>query len=457
MKNESGKVIKKNDQFVVKIESLGLKGEGVCHVNGQVVFVQFALPGEEVLIQIVNTKTKIAIGKVVKFLSKSEHRVEPACPYFGKCGGCDLMHMDYPYQLEFKREQVQKNLKNIGHIDVNVDACQESRPLFYRNKMSLPISGESGETKIGFYRENSHDLIEIDDCLITDKFCKNVIKIIKKYIKTQNISGFCEKTGSGLLKHIVARRLSDTLTLTLVTTSDKLPKLESLYNELVAVFGKVVLYVNINKLNNNVIFGKEFLLKFGKPVNEEICGLKVNVNPESFMQINNEIRDKIYAKVLDEIEAGAVVLDVYSGAGIMTGITSKKSSKSYGLEIVEAATRDADNLARENKIGNMININGDATKTLPSLVKKINNQKINIVLDPPRKGCTSEVLKAVADAKPDKIIYVSCNSATLSRDVALLLNMERKLKIKSVTPFDMFPGTRHCEVVCVIERVKDYG
>lgn len=134
MKNESGKVIKKNDQFVVKIESLGMNGEGVCHVNGQVVFVQFALPGEEVLIQIVNTKTKIAIGKVVKFLSKNEHRVEPACPYFGKCGGCDLMHMDYPYQLEFKREQVQKNLKNIGHIDVNVDACQESRPLFIETK-----------------------------------------------------------------------------------------------------------------------------------------------------------------------------------------------------------------------------------------------------------------------------------------------------------------------------------
>lgn len=444
----------KNKIYECVIEDLGMNGEGVTHIEGQVVFVPFALIGEKVKIQIINTKSSIAIAKILQIIEYSKDRIDPVCPYYTKCGGCDLQHLDYDKSLKFKTAQVQKNLKNIGKIDVVVNDCVASSAYHYRNKCALPVIYENGHTKIGFFRENSHKLIEIEDCPITKPFIKPLIKIVKDYIAKFNIMGYNEDSKQGLLKHIVARMVGEFLIVTLVLTERNILGLDYLYKKLKQTFNNCSLWVNINTLNNNVIFGNKFECVFGNSeCVAEILGLKVSVNPASFLQVNEQIRDEIYTQVLQEIDSSSIVIDAYSGAGIMTGITAKKSSHSYGLEIVKEATQDANLLKNFNAILNMTNINGDCSITLPQLLIKLKNKNINIVLDPPRKGCEPKVIETVAKTNANKIIYISCNSATLARDLKLLFELNNNYKIKSVTPYDMFPQTRHCEVLCVLEKI----
>ena len=446
--------LKKNDEYEVEILELGINGEGVAKINGQVIFVPFSLPGEIVKILIINTKAKIAVGKVLEIVKPSPDRTQPVCPYFKKCGGCALEHLRYEKTLEFKQNLVYNNLKNIGKIETKVEACEPSSPYEYRNKCALPVVDECGRTVIGMFRENSHKIVEIEKCAICGDYAKKIIKIFKKYIDLYKISGYNEENNSGILRHIVCRTLNDHIIITLVQTNGKIVGQDYLINALKEEFKSFSLWVNVNKKPTNVIFGDKFSLVYGKNAETDICGLKISVNPASFLQINNDIRDKIYKKVEEMIDGEKVVIDVYSGAGVMTGITSKKSKVSYGLEIVSEATEDANNLAKINGISNMKNICGDATITLPKLIKDLNGQETQIILDPPRKGCTKEVLEAVASANPTKIIYISCNSATLARDLRLLLDLNDFYQIKLVQPYDMFPQTAHVETMVVLERRK---
>ncbi len=442
-------MVTKNEIYEVEIEDLGMNGEGVAHIDGQVVFVPFAIVGEKVKIKIINTKTKIAVGKIVEILRKSNDRVQLKCKYFEKCGGCDLQHLNYNKTLEFKQMQVKKNLKQIAKLDVMVSACQKSEPYFYRNKCALPVICENGKNKIGFFREFSHSVIEIDDCVVTKPFVADLIKITKNYMQKFNLFGFDEQNHGGDIKHIVARKVGEFLIVTLVVSSLNIKGVEFFYQKLQEKFKNCSLWLNLNTLNNNVIFGDKFVFKFGqKQIFQNIMGLKVSVNPASFLQVNDEICEKIYTKVQDEIEEDSIVIDAYSGAGIMTGITAKKSKHSYGLEIVKQATEDANFLKQINNISNMTNINGDCSKTLCELLKTI-KEKINIILDPPRKGCDKRVLDAVILSGASKIIYISCNSATLARDLAYL-TQNSNYKVKYVEPFDMFPQTRHVETLCIL-------
>ena len=446
--------LKKDEEYTVEILDIGINGEGIAKINGQVVFIPFALPGEVVKILIINTKAKVAVGKVLDIVKPSKDRVEPVCPYFKKCGGCALEHLKYEKALEFKQNLVYNNLKNVGKIETEVLACEPSCPYEYRNKCALPIVDYNGKAVIGMFRENSHKIVEIEKCAICGDYVEKIIKIFKKYIDLYKISGYNEENNSGVLRHIVIRSLNNHIIITLVQTNGKIVGQDYLISAFKEEFKSFSLWLNVNTKPTNVIFGDKFTLVYGKNAETDICGLKISVNPASFMQINSNIRDKIYKKVEETIDAGKTIIDVYSGAGVMTGITSKKSKISYGLEIVSEATEDANNLAKINGIANMKNICGDATITLPKLISSLNGEETNIILDPPRKGCTKEVLEAVANANPTKIIYISCNSATLARDLRIFLDIASNYEIAFVKPYDMFPQTAHVETMVVLERRK---
>ena len=309
--------LEKNFECEVVIENFGMNGEGVAHVNGEVVFVPFAIPGERVKIKIINAKSKIAVGKILEIIEPSDKRVKPRCPYFGKCGGCDIQHLDYVEALKFKQQEIAKNMVNIAKIGVKVNETVRSLQFFYRNKCSLPVVFQNGETFIGMFRENSHLAVKIDDCVVTQDFCKPLIGAMNEYIKKFKISGYNEETQSGQLRHIVARKVGENVIITLVSTTVDLPGLKFLYEKLKENFN-CSLWLNVNEKPTNVIFGNVFECVFGeKEMYAQVCGLKVSINPASFMQVNDEIRDKIYYAVQSEISSEHTVIDAYSGAGVI--------------------------------------------------------------------------------------------------------------------------------------------
>ena len=445
-------LLEKNFETRVKIESLGMNGEGVAHINGLPVFVPFALPGEICDIKIINTKGKFAIGKVVNIVSESDLRAKPCCPYFQKCGGCDLQHINYASTLLFKRDEIKKNLKNIGKIDVGVEEVTPSQPYYCRNKCALPVKDENGRAVIGMFRENSHQLVEIEDCVITHRYVKDLISICNDYFQKFGITGYNEEITSGLVRHIVAREIGEHLIITLVLTNFNIEHLDYLIEKLKQKFN-FSLWLNLNEKPTNVIFGDKFKCVFGdEKIYVNILGLEVSVNPASFMQVNDEIRDKIYSRVQQEILPGSVVIDAYSGAGVMSAVCAKVAKQVFGIEIVKEAVSDANELVRVNNIRNLKNYLGDCKNVLPKLVKEVNGGDVIVVLDPPRKGCDKSVIESIIKTKPKKVIYVSCNSATLARDVRLFLDADDGLVVEKVFPFDMFPQTRHVETLLIMNR-----
>lgn len=434
--------LNKNDKINLHIIDLNDDGDGVAKVDGQVVFVPNALVGEQVETTIINTKSKFAIAKVTQVLSTSQDRVQPRCPYYGKCGGCALQHMNYKSQLAFKTHIVQKAFHNNAKIDLEVFPCIGSTEWRYRNKIALP----SGNGTIGMYRKNTHNIVEISDCPITQEWVKPLVQILQDYIKTNNISLYDENTSKGLVRHIVARNINNQLLVTVVVNGKALPQAGSLYNELKKHFPIAGLNININTNNSNVILSDNWIHLYGiKALEGNDFGIVHPISNASFYQVNDEIKTKIYQQVLDNIDSSDTVIDAYSGAGLMSSIVARKATKCYGVEIIPQATIDADLLAKQNGIKNLININGDCSVELPKLIKKISNS--TIILDPPRKGCDSKVLETIVSSKPNKIIYVSCNPQTLARDSKYFLDNDYTISI--VQPYDMFPQTPHVETVAV--------
>lgn len=437
--------MRKNDRYVVKIEDVGMDGEGIAKVDGQVVFVPFALLDEEVEIQIINTKTKFAIGKIVNIIKQSELRVEPMCPYFFKCGGCDIQHISYEKQLRFKENSLKNTLKKVGGIDFKINPIVANNKEFeYRNKVALPVVNQNGKTQIGMYRKNSHKIVEIDNCLIQEPFVKKLIDITNKYILENNIVGYDEELHTGSLRHIVARCYNNKILVTLVSTTKNLKNLNAYAKMLEENFDEYGLELNINNKRTNVIMGNETIHILGiDALNVEEMGVKYSVSNSSFMQVNNYIRNAIYTHVLSLISNSDIILDLYSGAGVLTAMLSKKAKEVYGVEIVSSSVENANNLMALNNITNVTNILGDVEVELQKLSKKLNGN-FSVVLDPPRKGISEKVVETLNKTKPQKIIYISCNPATLSRD---LKNLTQSFDILSITPFDMFPQTKHLETV----------
>ena len=448
-------MLKKNDELEVDILELGINGEGIAKVDGVVIFVPFALPGERVRIKIINTKSSFYIGKILEIITQSEYRINPPCPVYKKCGGCSLQHLEYNKQLEFKTNLVKNNLKRIANIDINVKNCIASNKTYgYRNKIQMPVGVENESLIVGMYRPNTHKIVETNVCLLQDEQTNKIIGLTNDFLTKYKISGYSEETGKGLVRHIVARTLNNQILVTIVINGKELPHIEEYIKILKKNYSNFGLYININNQRNNVILGNKFVYIYGLECLENTeFDIKYTIYPHSFMQINNYIKYEIYSYILNYVKQNNynAVIDAYSGAGLLSAMLAKVAKQVYGIEIIDKAVESADILKQENNISNLINICGDCAVELPKLIEENKFKNFMVVLDPPRKGCDEKVLNAIIESKPSTIIYVSCNSATLSRDVKILI--ENGYRIELVQPYDMFPQTPHVETVCVLEKI----
>ncbi len=458
----------KNQVLKGIVEGLGTNGEGVIKMGDTTVFVPYALVGEEVSFKVLFVKGNIAYGKLEEVFTPVLCRVEPTCPVFFKCGGCNIQHMDYSTQLSFKRQQVERSLKKIGNIDVQVNqTVASSLEYAYRNKLAFPIGiDKDGNTVIGAYAERSHRIVGIDSCPIQREWATTLISSVKRFIEVSNLQGFDEVTKRGELKHIVAREIDGNFLFVLVAT--KMVDVKALISELAKNFKNFSLYVNINDGMGNGIFGKEWHLSYGSGYFfAEDMGVKYKAGAEMFLQINDDVRAKLYSAVVAEAEDVDVAIDLYSGGGMMTALLAKNCQKAYGVEVVQEATDCANQLMSLNNLqGKMINKCGKVEEEVEDVIQATQNMSRLIVCDPPRKGMERKVIEVILQAKPHKIALVSCNPATLARDLGLLLgtlyyegnvlvrceNPQSDYEIESITPFDMFPQTKHVETLVVLRR-----
>lgn len=463
--------MQKNCVYGGEVCALGTEGEGIIKVEGTTAFVPFCLTGERVSFKALKVKGSIAYGKLEEVLVPSKERVLPPCIVFGKCGGCDLQHASYSAQLDFKKELVTTALKKLGGIFAPVnDVIPCEKQFRYRNKLALPIGVDrDGRTVLGFYAPHSHRIVPVDDCLIQSEWVKNIIAAVLKYAHGCGFSGYDELSGKGELRHIVVREIKGKFIIALVAT--RRINADFLIKELEKNFENFTFLLNVNPSQTNVIFSKEWHICRGEGVFEaEEGGIKYSAGANTFLQVNDSVREKLYARVLSEAaKEGAVAIDLYSGGGMLTAMLAKKCGVAYGVEIVEEASRCADELRDRNGLqGKMFNICGRVEDKLDEVFATTEGKKRVIVCDPPRKGMERSVVKKLAQSGADKIILVSCNPATLARDLGLICGTliesadgtlkkcdqpaTSPYKILSVTPFDMFPQTKHVETLVLLQR-----
>jgi len=452
-------MVAKNDLIELHIDALGSGGEGVATLpDGMKIFVPRALPGERALVKVLAVKKRFAYGKVERLLEKSPDRVEPPCTVFGKCGGCALQHLDFSAQLAHKTAVVADALRRIGHLECAVNPClAPSEPYGYRNKVQLPIGvARDGTLAIGFYREGSHDIVNVDACPLHGEWVSDLISAVRAYARRAGVTGYSEATHSGTLRHVVARKLDGGVLVCIVTRSRALPKAEILREELERVCPDLTLVHNVNAARTNVILGEETRVVSGKGyVETEWHGVRARVVAQSFLQVNTPTALAMYAHAARLVGATDVVVDAYAGAGIMSAIFARHADEVYGVEICKEASLDADFVKAQNGITNLTNLNGDCAEIVPTLLARIRKddpkKRITVVLDPPRKGCDEVVLNAVLTAAPDRIVYISCDPATLARDLAILCT-PTGYTVTEVTPYAMFPQTKHVETIVCLRK-----
>ena len=433
---------------LIKIHSLGSSGEGVGKLDELIVFVEGALPDEEILAEIETRKKNYAVGRLVEVLKPSQERVEPFCPLYKECGGCQLQHLSYSAQLKWKRQQVVDAIERIGKISgVEVfDTLGMENPLLYRNKMQFPVGKN---LKIGCYARGSHKIIDTDSCMIQNAQNDKILAAVRKIATKFNIQPYNEDTHKGFLRHVMGRVGSNgEFMIVLVTATKNFPNEKNFVRALIKEVPNVTsIQQNVQTFKNNVILGRETKILFGKPtIHDKIGDFRFNISARSFFQVNTAQAEILYKTALDfaNLRGNELIIDAYCGTGTISLFMAKKARKVIGVEVVSSAISDAIKNARENHIKNAEFIVGDVVKILP----KISDYAEVVIVDPPRAGCDKKVLETFAAMKPEKIIYVSCNPATLARDLKIL--DEFGYKTKKIQPVDMFPFTSHIEAVAQV-------
>ncbi|HAT4214940.1 23S rRNA (uracil(1939)-C(5))-methyltransferase RlmD [Clostridium perfringens] len=454
-------MVEKNKEYIFDIISQGYEGEGIAKIDNKYpIFIEGALKGEKVKVRIVKVNKNFAYGKLMEVLEASEERVNPPCAIYKRCGGCKLQHASYKAQLDFKWDRVKDCVSKIGKLDPSIVKYPlgMENPWRYRNKVQLPIGLINGEVKIGFFAPRSHDIIDMESCLIQDEIGDKVVKLTREWIEKFNIRPYNvdgEYDEKGIVRHIMIRRgfTTNEVMVVLVTNGEKLPHKEEFVDLMVKnIPGIKSVIQNINLKKTNVILGLESKTLWGEDtISDYIGDFRFNISPLSFFQVNPTQTEVLYGKALEyaNLTGNEEVFDAYCGTGTITLFLSQKAKKVYGVEIIPQAIDNAWINAKENKVENVEFFVGESEVVIPDLINKGVKADV-VVVDPPRKGCDKKLLDAITNINAKKIVYVSCDPSTLGRDLQVL--EENGYKTLEVQPVDMFPNTSHVETVALIRR-----
>ena len=446
-------MLKKNEEYIVEIIDNGFQGEGIAKIDGMAIFIPNSIKGEKVKIKILKVTSKIAYGKILEILDKSENRIDEIdCQTYSRCGGCALRHVKYEKTLEMKKTAVETTLKKaLGREIIVSEVLGMENPYNYRNKLQYPVGIDiNNKPVMGVFAERTHSIISTKKCDIQDKLSQEIANDIFDFIVKNNIKVYDERKTEGTIRHIIIRigKKTNEVMVTLVTNTEKIDKEQELINYITSKYSQIkTIAKNINSENTNVILGKKTQILFGDGYIYDYLGeFKFKISPMSFYQVNQSQTEKLYGKAVEyaSLSGNETVFDLYCGIGTIGIFASKKVKKLYGIETIPEAIEDAWQNAKLNNLENAEFFVGDVEKTLPEFIKE---RKINpdvVFLDPPRKGCDKIALETLLEIKPKRIVYVSCNPATLARDLKIL---EEKYSLGEVSICDMFPFTHHAEVV----------
>lgn len=454
-------MVEKNKEYILDIISQGYEGEGIAKINETFpIFIEGALKGEKVKARVVKSKKNFAYARLIDVIESSKERCEAKCHINKRCGGCKLQHSTYKEQLNFKFERVKDCINKIGKLDNSIVKFPlgMDEPWRYRNKVQLPIGMVNGELKIGFFAPRSHDIIDMETCLIQDEIADKVVELTKQWIKRNNIKpynidGSYDETG--ILRHIMIRRgfTTNEVMVVLVTNGVKLPNKDEFVKLMVEnIPGIKSIVQNINSKPTNVILGQECITLWGEPtISDYIGDFKFNISPLSFFQVNPTQTEVLYGKALEyaQLTGDETVFDAYCGTGTITLFLSQKAKRVYGVEIIPQAIENANINAKENNVDNVEFFVGESEVVIPDLINKGVKADV-VVVDPPRKGCDVKLLNSITNINAERIVYVSCDPSTLARDLAIL--EENGYRTLEVQPVDMFPQTAHIENVALLTK-----
>ena len=448
--------VEKNKEYIVDIIDNGFEGEGIAKIDNFTIFIPNSIKGEKVKVLIVKVLSSHAFGKVIEIIKKSNKRVESDCKTYKRCGGCELRHIEYKETLKMKQNAVQslvnKTLKNKIQVQ---EVLGMEIPYYYRNKVQFPVgTDKNGNLQMGVYASRTHEIIPIEKCYIQNQKAEKLAKIVFKYWKENNLSAYDEKTQKGLLRHIIVKvgiKTNEYMCI-LVVNNEKIPNEKQFTEYIKKEFPEITTIVmNTNKKNTNVILGENNRNILGNGyIKDKLGDYTFKISPLSFYQVNPIQAEKLYKIGVDQakITKNDIVFDLYCGIGTISLFLSKYAKKVYGVEIVKEAIEAAKENAKINNIQNTEFLAGDVEKVLTKLLKERNIKPDIIVVDPPRKGLDKVTIKNILNVRPRKLVYISCNPATLVRD---LKELEEEYDIGGIKPVDMFPFTKHVEVCALLE------
>ena len=463
----------KNDTVRLIITDIGTNGEGIGRVDGYTLFIKDAIIGDEVEAKIIKAKKNYGYARLMNIITPSKDRIEPVCPVARQCGGCQIQEMDYQAQLRFKQELVKNNIERIGHISdyQMMPVIGMDEPFHYRNKAQYPVGmDKDGNIVMGFFAGRTHHIIDNTDCALGAKINSRILGIIKEYMQDNKIKPYDEDKHAGTVRHILIRNgyHTDQIMVCLVINAESIKNSDDLVKRLKDIDGMTSIMININRNKTNVILGDTCKTLWGKSYIEDyICDIRYQISPLSFYQVNPKQTEKLYSKALEYagLTGNETVWDLYCGIGTISLFMAAKARKVYGVEIVPQAIEDAKNNARLNNIDNAEFFVGKAEEVVPAFYEELSRKAANgdeeakrgihpdvVVVDPPRKGCEETLLETVVKMSPKRMVYVSCDSATLARDLKFM--EEHGYKVEKVQAVDQFGNTVHVETVVLLSQQK---
>lgn len=450
--------VEKNKIYTLKITDVSSDGNGIGHIDGFTVFVPQSVHEDVIECLVVKVRSHFAYGKISKIITPSPYRTNPACSAYKRCGGCQLMHIDYEEQKNIKKAVVDNAFCRIGGFEnfKTKEIVGMEVPWRYRNKMVFPVGKDKdGNEVCGFYAQRSHDIMLVEDCLSGAQINKDINAAVLCYMKENNVSSYDEKTHTGIVRRVFTRRayISGDTMVVLSVNADKIPNQNSLIKKLTQIDKSIKsIILNINKERTNLVLGDKNVTLYGDDfIKDTLLGVEFEISPHSFYQINPVMTEKLYKKTIEyaNLSGSESVMDIYCGIGTISLCAAKNARKVIGVEIVEAAIENAKENAKNNKIENAYFYADSAENIVPKLIAGGERPDV-VILDPPRKGSDEKTLSAIVDASPKRIVYVSCNPSTLARDARFLC--DRGYKLQEATCYDLFPNTVHVETVAKFSK-----